>query len=47
MLHRARHENLNTQAAYLHILGDTLGSVGAIAAAGVILADGLACRRTR
>ncbi len=40
MLHRARHENLNTQAAYLHILGDTLGSVGAIAAAGVILLTG-------
>ncbi len=40
MLHRARHENLNTQAAYLHILGDTLGSVGAIAAAGIILLTG-------
>lgn len=40
MLHRAREENLNTQAAYLHILGDTLGSVGAIAAAGVILLTG-------
>jgi len=40
MLHRARHENLNTRSTYLHILGDTLGSVGAIAAAGVILATG-------
>jgi cobalt-zinc-cadmium efflux system protein len=40
MLHRAKHENLNTQAAYLHILGDTLGSVGAMAAAGVILLTG-------
>ena len=40
MLHRARDENLNTRAAYLHILGDTLGSVGTIAAAGVILATG-------
>ena len=40
MLHQARHENLNTKAAYLHILGDTLGSVGAIAAAGVILLTG-------
>lgn len=40
MLHRAKHENLNTQAAYLHILGDTLGSVGAIAAAGIILLTG-------
>jgi len=40
MLHRARHENLNARAAYLHILGDTLGSVGAIVAAGVILVTG-------
>jgi len=40
MLHAARHENLNTKAAYLHILGDTLGSVGAIGAAGVILLTG-------
>jgi cobalt-zinc-cadmium efflux system protein len=40
MLHRAREENLNTRAAYLHILGDTLGSLGTIVAAGVILATG-------
>jgi cobalt-zinc-cadmium efflux system protein len=40
MLHRAKHENLNSQAAYLHILGDTLGSLGAMAAAGVILFTG-------
>jgi cobalt-zinc-cadmium efflux system protein len=40
LLHRARHENLNAQAAYLHILGDTLGSLGAIAAAGIILLTG-------
>ena len=40
MLHAARHENLNAEAAYLHILGDTLGSVGAIAAAGIILTTG-------
>lgn len=40
MLHRARHENLNTRAAYLHILGDTLGSVGTIVAAGIILTVG-------
>ena len=40
MLHRARHENLNTRSAYLHILGDTLGSVGTIVAAAVILATG-------
>ena len=40
MLHRARDENLNARAAYLHILGDTLGSVGTIVAAGVILVTG-------
>jgi cobalt-zinc-cadmium efflux system protein len=40
MLHRARHENLNTRSAYLHILGDTLGSVGTIAAAAIILGTG-------
>ena len=40
MLHRARNENLNARAAYLHILGDTVGSVGAIAAAGIILTTG-------
>ncbi len=40
MLHRVREENLNTRAAYLHILGDTLGSLGTIVAAGVILATG-------
>ena len=40
MLHRAREENLNARAAYLHILGDTLGSAGTIVAAGVILFTG-------
>jgi cobalt-zinc-cadmium efflux system protein len=40
MLHQAKEENLNTEAAYLHILGDTLGSVGAIAAASIILLTG-------
>jgi cobalt-zinc-cadmium efflux system protein len=40
MLHRARSENLNTRAAYLHILGDTLGSAGTIVAAVIILATG-------
>jgi len=40
MLHRAREEDLNTKAAYLHILGDTLGSVGTIVAAVVILVTG-------
>jgi cobalt-zinc-cadmium efflux system protein len=32
LLHRARHENLNTRGAYLHVLGDALGSLGVIAA---------------
>jgi len=40
MLHRARDENLNARAAYLHILGDSLGSVGTIVAAGIILVTG-------
>jgi cobalt-zinc-cadmium efflux system protein len=40
MLHRAKDENLNARAAYLHILGDTLGSAGAIGAAAVILVTG-------
>lgn len=33
-------ENLNVRAAALHVLGDLLGSLAAIAAAGVILATG-------
>jgi cobalt-zinc-cadmium efflux system protein len=40
MLHRAKDENLNARSAYLHILGDALGSAGAIAAAAVILLTG-------
>jgi cobalt-zinc-cadmium efflux system protein len=40
MLHRASDENLNTRSAYLHILGDTLGSLGTIVAAVVILVTG-------
>ena len=36
LLHGAQHENLNIRGAFLHVLGDTLGSVGAIAA-GVIM----------
>lgn len=31
-LHGAREENLNVRAAFLHVIGDILGSVGAIAA---------------
>jgi cobalt-zinc-cadmium efflux system protein len=30
LLFRSRHENLNLRGAFLHVLGDTLGSVGAI-----------------
>ncbi len=37
LLHGAAAESLNVRGAYLHVLGDLLGSVGAIAAAAVIL----------
>ena len=37
---RQRRENINVRAAALHVLGDLLGSVGAIVAAIVILATG-------
>lgn len=40
LLHRSAGESLNVRGAYLHVLGDLLGSVGAIAAALVILATG-------
>lgn len=40
MLHRSAGESLNVRGAYLHVLGDLLGSVGAIAAAAIILATG-------
>jgi cobalt-zinc-cadmium efflux system protein len=40
MLHRARHENLNTKGAYLHVIGDALGSIGVIAAGLLIRATG-------
>ncbi len=33
ILHGGRNENLNLRGAWLHVLGDTLGSVGVIAAA--------------
>jgi cobalt-zinc-cadmium efflux system protein len=36
VLHGAHHGSLNVRGAYLHVLGDALGSVGAIAAALVI-----------
>jgi cobalt-zinc-cadmium efflux system protein len=40
MLHRSAGESLNVRGAYLHVLGDLLGSIGAIAAAVTILATG-------
>ena len=40
ILHGAGRENLNIQGAALHVLGDLLGSVAAIVAAGVILWTG-------
>jgi cobalt-zinc-cadmium efflux system protein len=40
LLHSSAEHNLNVRGAYLHILGDLLGSVGAIAAALVIMTTG-------
>lgn len=40
LLHAHANDNLNVRGAYLHVLGDLLGSVGAIAAAVVILLSG-------
>lgn len=40
ILHGIRHGNLNARGAYLHVLGDALGSVGALAAAAIILLTG-------
>ncbi len=40
VLHRGDHGNLNMRAASLHVLGDLLGSVAAIAAAIIILLTG-------
>jgi cobalt-zinc-cadmium efflux system protein len=37
LLHKEHHANLNIKGAYLHVLGDLLGSVGAMAAGGLIL----------
>ncbi|MGG1948782.1 cation diffusion facilitator family transporter [Trinickia sp. NRRL B-1857] len=39
-LHGGNRENLNLRGAWLHVLGDMLGSVAAIVAAGVILLTG-------
>lgn len=40
LLHRHAHENLNVRGAYLHVLGDLLGSIGAIGAGALILLTG-------
>jgi cobalt-zinc-cadmium efflux system protein len=40
VLHRAEGANLNVRGAAIHVLGDLLGSVAAIAAAGIILVTG-------
>jgi cobalt-zinc-cadmium efflux system protein len=40
MLHSLRHRSLNTRGAYLHVLGDALGSAGALGAAAVIWLTG-------
>ncbi len=40
LLHRGRGESLNAHGAYLHVLSDLVGSVGAILAGGVILTTG-------
>ena len=36
ILHRGSHDNMNVRGAYLHVLGDLLGSVGTVGAALVI-----------
>lgn len=40
LLHGGDQDNLNIRGAALHVLGDLLGSVGALVAAGVIMATG-------
>ncbi|HEX6588184.1 MAG TPA: cation diffusion facilitator family transporter [Longimicrobiales bacterium] len=40
LLHRSAGESLNVRGAYLHVIGDLLGSVGAIVAAIVIVTTG-------
>lgn len=41
LLHKGHENDLNLKGAYLHILGDLLGSVGAIVAAALIFWNGL------
>ncbi len=40
LLHSHAHDNLNVRGAYLHVIGDLLGSVGAITAGVVVLTTG-------
>jgi cobalt-zinc-cadmium efflux system protein len=40
VLHRGHEHSLNQKGAYLHVLGDLLGSVGALVAGVIILATG-------
>jgi cobalt-zinc-cadmium efflux system protein len=40
LLHAHAHGSLNTRGAYLHVLGDLLGSVGALAAGAIVWATG-------
>ncbi len=41
LLFGARRENLNIKSAFIHVIGDALGSAGAIVAALIILATGI------
>lgn len=40
ILHRGHEHSLNQRGAYLHVLGDLLGSVGALAAGALVLTTG-------
>jgi cobalt-zinc-cadmium efflux system protein len=40
LLHAHAHDNLNVRGAYLHVLGDLLGSIGAIVAGTIVLTTG-------
>jgi cobalt-zinc-cadmium efflux system protein len=40
ILHPVHHQSLNTRGAYLHVIGDLLGSVGTVAAALVVRSTG-------
>jgi len=39
-LHQSRHDNINVRAAYLHLLADSLGSVGAVISGAVLIWTG-------